>query len=237
MMLTLHVSHIRKSYNGTRVLEDCSFTFERPGIYVLMGPNGCGKSTFLRLCSLLEGPDAGAVDYFYDGKPLQKDIGLRRRITLVLPRVGVFRTSVLKNAAYGLRIRGISRKEAEEEAVKALSFVGLSGKQDHNARTLSSGEVQRLGIARAMAINPEILLLDEPTASVDETNTLAIEDIILRMKRSGSSTVVITTHDKEQAARLADFLLVMKDGKLLPGTVPVYGRSEAKSPPKAGAGS
>jgi len=105
--------------------------------------------------------------------------------------------------------------EMEGKVNKALEFVGLSHKRDQNARTLSSGEAQRLGIARALVIEPEVLFLDEPTASVDQRNTQIIEDIILKMKKEHSSTVIITTHDRAQAERITDHLLTIKDGKIV----------------------
>lgn len=215
MALRLIASNIWKGYNGNQILRECSFSFNEHGIYVLTGPNGSGKSTFLRLCALLEEPDSGEINYFSGEKLVRRDIELRRKITLVLPKVGVFNTSVFKNAAYGLRIRGIGGTEAAAKVDYALEFVGLIDKKNQNALTLSSGETQRLGIARAMVIEPEILFLDEPMASVDEKNTGIIEDIILRMKNDGKSTVVIATHDREQAARLADSFIVMKEGKIL----------------------
>jgi tungstate transport system ATP-binding protein len=212
--LDLIAAHILKTYNGNQVLKDCSFSFERAGIYVLTGSNGCGKSTFLRICSLLEEPDKGEIFYIEGGAALPCDIALKRRMTLVLPKVGLFNTTLFKNVAYGLRIRGIKGKEAADRVDKMLDFVGLGHKKDQNALTLSSGETQRAGLARALVIEPDILFLDEPTASVDEKSTGAIEDIILRLKQDGSCVVVMTTHDHSQAARLADFLMVMKDGKI-----------------------
>ncbi|MGD1074972.1 MAG: ATP-binding cassette domain-containing protein, partial [Thermodesulfovibrionales bacterium] len=178
---------------------------------------GCGKSTFLRLCALLEDPDRGEITYFSGGHALGKDIALRRRITLVLPKVGVFNTTAFQNVSYGLRARGGKGTEIEKKVLKALEFVGLIDRSAQNALTLSSGETQRLGIARAMVIEPELLFLDEPTASVDERNTEIIEDIVLRMKRDGASTVVLATHDKEQAGRLGDWLMEMSRGNISRG--------------------
>jgi len=216
MGLTLSISNVYKSYTGRHVLKDCSYSFERSGTYILTGPNGSGKSTVFRICTLLEDPDRGDVNYLLEGSAVARTIELRRRITLLLPKVGVFNTTVFKNVAYGLTIRGINRDEISERVMKALDFVGLEHKTNQKALTLSSGETQRLGIARAMVIEPEILFLDEPTASVDQENTEIIENIILKMRNMGKSIVVITTHDMPQAKRLADWLLFMKDGKIVP---------------------
>lgn len=140
-------------------------------------------------------------------------------MTMVLPRVGAFNTTVFKNVAYGLSIRAVGETELKHKVDSALAAVGLTHKRGHQALTLSSGELQRLGIARAMAIDPEILFLDEPTASVDEENTGIIEKIILSLKKEGTTTVIITTHDREQAERLADTIIMMRNGRILPGSL------------------
>jgi len=214
MKIGLAASNIWKSYNGNQVLKNCSFSFNDDGVYVLTGSNGCGKSTFFRICALIELPDRGDISYFSDGEIMQKNLGLKRRITLLLPKVGVFNTTVFKNIAYGLTIRGIKRAESEERINKVLEFVQLGRKINQNALTLSSGETQRLGIARALVIEPEILFLDEPTASIDQKNTEIIEDIILKMKNYHKATVIMTTHDMQQARRLAGYLLVMNEGQI-----------------------
>lgn len=216
MSLTMSVEHLRKAYNGRDVVAGCSFAFDRPGVYVLTGPNGCGKSTFLRLCALVEPPDSGSVRFFSGGEPAPPDLCLKRRITLVLPKVGVFNTTVFRNVVYGLLLRHVPKEAAREKGAAALDFVGLGGKGGRNALTLSSGETQRLGIARALAIEPEMLFLDEPTASVDRHNTALIEDIVRHMKQRRKTIVVMTTHDLAQAGRLADRLLAMDDGILSP---------------------
>jgi tungstate transport system ATP-binding protein len=213
--MKLVITHIRKNYNGKPVLKDCSYAFNSSGTYVLMGPNGCGKSTLLRICSLLEEPDGGGLLFRENGAPLIRDLSLRRRMTLVLPRTGVFNTTVFNNAAYGLKVRGMGGNHVKTEVDRSLDFVGLTHKSGQNARTLSSGETQRLGIARALAIAPEILFLDEPTASVDEENTAIIESIIRDLKKNGRTTVIMTTHDKDQAERLADTLLFMREGGII----------------------
>jgi tungstate transport system ATP-binding protein len=214
MGLNLLINAVSKRYSGKTALRDCSFSFDQ-GVYALMGPNGSGKSTLLRVCALLESADTGKVTYAEGADALPHTMSLRRRITLVLPKVGVFNTTVFRNVAYGLTIRGIKRDELMRRAGAALDAVGLAHKMNQNALTLSSGETQRLGLARAMALEPEILFLDEPTASIDEDNTKIVEDIILTMKKGGRTTVIMSTHDREQAARLADTVVMMHEGRII----------------------
>jgi len=168
MSLELTASNISKSYSGTTVLKDCSFRFRSSGIYALMGPNGCGKSTFLRICALLEPPDSGDVTFFSEGKTVVKDISLMRRITLLLPNIGVFNTTVFKNVVYGLNIRNLQKSDVSTKAENALDFVGLLHKKHQKALTLSSGETKRLGYRTCTRLGTEIFFLDEPTASVDQ---------------------------------------------------------------------
>lgn len=215
MSLRLTVSNISRNYNGKPVLKDCSFAFDGGCIYLLMGPNGSGKSTFLRICALLEDPDRGEVNFFSGNDIVRKDMELRRRISLVLPKIGIFNTTVFKNVAYGLKIRGFKKKEIEEKAHRALEFVGLIHKKDLNALTLSSGEAQRLGIARALVIDPEMLFLDEPTASLDPHSTAIIEETIMKVKERGKCTIIMVTHNIFQAKRLADRVLFMYDGMIV----------------------
>lgn len=212
--MKLVLSHIGKAYGGKAVLTDCSAVFEGRGTYVLMGRNGCGKSTLLRICALLEKPDSGEISFFSGASTLPQDLALKRRMTLALARTGVFNTTAFNNVAYGLKIRGVPHEEIAQKVAQTLDFVGLTHKKNQRALTLSSGETQRLGLARALVIGPEILFLDEPTASVDQENTEIIESIIGAMKKDGHTTVIMTTHDREQADRLADCLLVMKQGRI-----------------------
>ncbi|MBW1650062.1 MAG: ATP-binding cassette domain-containing protein [Deltaproteobacteria bacterium] len=212
--MKLTVSNIYKNYNNTTILNNLTYSFKSDSIYVIMGENGVGKSTFLRICALIENPDAGKIIYYKQDKALKNDIETRRRITLLLPKVGIFNTSVYKNAAYGLKVRGMGKNKIKETACEALDFVGLLHKKDQNALTLSSGETQRLGIARALAFKPEFIFLDEPTASVDYKNTKLIEGIIKKLKKTTGATIIMTTHEKEQAIRVGDKILIIEDTKI-----------------------
>ena len=180
MGLSLEVARISKTYNGQAVLRECSFAFEQGRTYALLGPNGSGKSTFLRIAALLEPPDTGSVRYADNG------VGAPRRSAPAppdhpaLPQIGVFNTTVFNNVAYGLKIRGQPSQEIEDRVNGVLATVGLAHKRRQNGLDLSSGETKRLGIARAMVIEPEVFFLDEPTANIDPKNTEIIEQIILR---------------------------------------------------------
>lgn len=216
MGLSLEASHLYQTYNGQPVLKDCSCSFEGGRTYAVLGPNGSGKSTLFRILSLLEPPDAGAVTYRDDHGLLKHDLNLQRKITLLLPRIGVFSTTVFQNVAYGLKIRGLRPPELEARVGAALEAVGLAPKRRQPALGLSSGETKRLGIARALVIEPEVFFLDEPTANIDPVNAEIIEAIILKLKEERKTTIMLITHDPAQGQRLGDQVLAMADGKLIP---------------------
>jgi len=213
--LLLTISRVKKIYNGNSVLNGCSFVFENSKVHTIIGPNGSGKSTLLRICALLEKPDVGAVVYHDGHKNFNDSIELRRKITLVLPKGGLFNMSVFKNAAYGLKIRKNNRHEIKEKVEAALNNVGLFDKRNQNALTLSTGEGQRLALARAMVLKPEVLFLDEPTASLDPSSTSTIEDIITDIKKKQRPTIIMVTHNMFQAQRLADRILFMYEGQII----------------------
>ncbi len=214
MSLALEVTNVSKQYEGKPILKNCSYSFGQAGIYGLIGPNGGGKSTFLRICALLESPDQGAVTYESAGRMIAPNMELRRRITLVLPKVGVFNTSVFKNVAFGLKIRGGTARLIKDKVSEALDYVGIAHKKDQNALTLSSGETQRLGLARALVVEPEVLFLDEPTASIDPHNTAVIEEIILKLRREARTLVIMATHDMEQVKRITDWVIRIEQGRI-----------------------
>lgn len=213
--LKLTISNVRKSYDSKGVLNNCSFVFERGRTHVIIGPNGSGKSTLLRICALLEYPDNGTVIYHDDHKTFEDNVELRRRITLVFPKGGLFNTTVFKNTSYGLKLRKIDKKAREDKVEDTLKDVGLWEKRNQNALTLSTGEGQRLALARAMVLNPDVLFLDEPTASLDPANTTLIEEIITTIKKRYRPTIIMVTHNMFQAQRLADTVIFMYEGQLI----------------------
>jgi tungstate transport system ATP-binding protein len=215
MTLSLSLTDVSKQYEGKSILRDCSYSFDEVGIYGLIGPNGGGKSTLLRICALLEDPDQGTITYVSEGRSSPLDQELRRRITLVLPKVGVFNTSVFKNVAYGLKVRGVPARSIKDKVLGALDYVGMVPKKDQQALTLSSGETQRLGLARALVLDPEVLFLDEPTASIDPQNTAVIEEIILKLRREGRTLVIMATHDMEQVKRITDRVIRVEQGRIV----------------------
>jgi tungstate transport system ATP-binding protein len=212
--LTVHLAGVAKTYNGNQVLTDCSYTFAAGGDYLLLGDNGTGKSTLFRIAALLEAPDRGDVRYFEGEKVLAPDIHLRRRLTMVFPKVGIFSRSVFDNVAYGLKIRGLRQNLMRARVAKALEEVGLTHKISQPATTLSSGETMRLGLARALAIEPEVLFLDEPTTHIDKVNTRLIEECIRRVRQEKALTLIIITHDPAQAERLGGRQLLLSEGRI-----------------------
>lgn len=214
MSISLMLDNVSRTYGQSCVLESVSAEFSS-GVIALMGPNGSGKSTLLRICALIEEPSSGSVGFIEDGRKLPMDIPLRRRVTMVLSGGGIFNSTVCANAAYGLRLRGLRGTELRDKTHAILQRVGLIEKIKQNARSLSSGETQRLALARAMVIEPDVLLLDEPTASVDEDNSVIIEELISGLKRPGGPLVIMATHDRQQAERLSDRVISLRKGNIV----------------------
>ncbi len=173
---------------------------------ILMGPNGSGKTTLLKLAMGLLAPSAGAITYRRRETPA---LGTR---AFVFQKPMMLRRSAAANLAYALKAAG--RRAHRLEIARLLAQVGLGGMGDRPARRLSGGEQQRLALARALARDPEILFLDEPTASLDPASTKAVEDIVARIAESGVK-IVMTTHDLGQARRLASEVVFLAKGRLV----------------------
>jgi len=214
-MISLHMRSLTHRYHDRTVLRDVHLEVPAGARFALVGHNGSGKSTLLRLLAFLERPTAGEVFASSNGTRLSDDLSLRRRIVLVLQRPLLLNTSVLANVLYGLKVRWVPRPEARERAEEALETAGLTGLAHRSARLLSGGEVQLLNLARALAIGPEVLLLDEVTSHLDPANEERVEEIISRLAASGRVTTVLVTQDHEQAARLADRGALLRNGQVV----------------------
>lgn len=193
---------------GVPILGGVTLGIEAGPPTLVVGPNGAGKSVLLRLLHGLLAPTAGQV--LWSAGPG----GARRRHAMVFQRPVLLRRSVLANVLYPLRLAGLARAEAEARARLALALVGLALLAGRAARRLSGGEQQRLALARAAALDPEVLFLDEPCASLDPAATRAVEEIIATLAARGTK-IVMTTHDLGQARRLAGEVVFLHRGRVL----------------------
>jgi tungstate transport system ATP-binding protein len=227
------VDGLRHVFDGREVLSIDRLAIAEGGVTVLVGENGSGKTTLLRILNGLLAPAAGRV--FFRGLQVAGNGGgavltagraaVRARSVMVHQLPLVFRGTVGQNVGYGLRIRGVPRNQITRRVAGALGEVGLPGFAGRRATALSGGEMQRVCLARALALEPEVLLLDEPTANVDPDSRSVVERVVRARARSGVS-VVMSTHVMETAYRLCDTLLRLEAGRIvepgenvLPGAV------------------
>jgi len=220
----VRLSNVTHAFGDETVVEDLSLSIDPGEVVAIIGPSGVGKTTVLRILALFLEPTAGTVTL--DGRnvwSLSEDerLQLRRRIGMVFQEASLFDATVERNVEYGLRVRESWRERLRDElwsvlgsngtpeaVTEALDFVGLSDKLHQEARSLSGGEAQRVSFARALAYDPEYLLLDEPTSDLDPRNTALIEAAV-REARDRGIGVGIATHDMHQAERIADRVAVI----------------------------
>ena len=209
-LLPLELRGLTYEANGKCVIDDLDLTIEEPGITVIMGPNGAGKSVLLRLIHGLIAPTGGEV--LWGGKRMSREVA--RRQAMVFQKPVLLRRSAAANIWHALGLRGIARTERPIRVGDALKLAGLDGRASTPARVLSGGEQQRLCLARALSLEPNILLLDEPSASLDPASTLAIEELLVDAQRRGIK-VIIVTHDVGQARRLARDVIFLHHGRVV----------------------
>lgn len=225
----LRLAGVTHGFDDTGVLEDVTLSVKQGEIVAIIGPSGTGKTTLLRLLALFEDPDGGTISF--GGEDVwtlsgEQRLAARRRIGMVFQEPNLFDATVRRNVAYGRHIRRGWRErlqrlvarfganEADPAVAEALETVGLDDAHGQQADSLSGGEAQRVAFARALAYDPDFLLLDEPTSDLDPRNTAVLEAAV-EAARSEGRGVAIATHDMNQAERVADRVAVMLGGELI----------------------
>ena len=223
--ICLKVENLNLFYGQKQALYDINMEMPKKRVTAYIGPSGCGKSTLLRCINRMNDlVDSAKIDgkILLDGENIyDKDVrvaALRRRVGMVFQKPNPFPRSIFENVAYGLRIQGVNDKRILEETVEnalrgAALWDEMKDRLNDNALGMSGGQQQRLVIARAIAIEPEVLLLDEPASALDPISTLKIEELINELKEK--YTIVIVTHNMQQAARVSDYTAFMYMGELI----------------------
>jgi tungstate transport system ATP-binding protein len=204
---------LKQVYEDRCVLDIPSFQIRQGEILAVIGPSGAGKSTLLRLLNFLELPSQGRLDF--ESQPVSPDLSIekRRRVTTVFQRPVLLKRSVAANLKFGVQLRGISLDPVRKD--EWLDKLGLTELEHQSAAKLSAGEAQRVALARALLTDPDVLLLDEPTANLDPYNVGLIEKIVQEEHQARQTTVVIVTHNIFQARRVANRTALLLDGKLI----------------------
>uniref|UniRef100_UPI0034DEC28C ABC transporter ATP-binding protein n=1 Tax=Streptomyces flavofungini TaxID=68200 RepID=UPI0034DEC28C len=214
----IRFEHVTKRYaDGTTAVDDLSFEVAEGELVTLVGPSGCGKTTTMKMVNRLIEPSEGRI--FVDGEDISgtDPVELRRRIGYVIQQVGLFpHKTVLENTATVPHLLGVKRGKARERAAELLDLVGLDPSVfgDRYPEQLSGGQRQRVGVARALAADPPVLLMDEPFGAVDPVVREHLQNEFLRLQQSVRKTVLFVTHDIEEAVRLGDRIAVYGHGRI-----------------------
>ncbi|MFF0748108.1 ABC transporter ATP-binding protein [Streptomyces sp. NPDC004267] len=222
---TVEFRGLRRRFGTTTALDGLDLTVAPGELLALLGPSGCGKTTALRMLAGFEHPDSGAV--LVDGKDITGVPAHRRDAGMVFQSYSLFpHLGVLDNIAFGLRMRKVAKAERRRTAAELLDLVGLGDKGDRFPHQLSGGQQQRIALARALALRPRVLLLDEPLSALDAKVRLTLRDEIRRIQQELGITTLFVTHDQEEALSMADRVAVMRAGRLEQCAPPaeLYGR-------------
>ena len=230
----IRVRDLAVRYRGRYAIKGINIDFRRNHITAIIGPSGCGKSTLLRslnrMNDLIPGAEVEGKVLYHDVDVYSKEVdpvALRSKIGMVFQRPNPFPMSIFDNVAFGLRVNGLKLTKSEmyqrvkEALVKAALWDEVKDRLDAHAYSLSGGQQQRLCIARALAVEPEVLLLDEPTVSLDPISTAKIEELLISIKKD--YTIVIVTHNMLQAARVSDYTAVMMPDEEMVGRLIEFG--------------
>ena len=209
--MVLYIDNLTKKYGKKTVLDIKSLTIEKEKITGITGPNGCGKSTLLNIISGMDDEFSG--DISYNGQALSR--GEVENMTYVFQKPYLFKRSVLENIAYPLKLRGLSHEQRDKRAMEMMVRFEIEDLKDERADLLSGGESQKVALARALVFEPKLLLLDEPTSSIDPDSIEVMEREILDFNKKTQATIVIVTHNMDQASRLCHNILSLNQGKVV----------------------
>lgn len=221
----VHVEKMNFYYGAVQALFDINMDIAEKKVTAFIGPSGCGKSTFLRTLNRMNDIiDGTRIEgkVMIDGSdiygPMTDVVGLRKKVGMIFQKSNPFPKSIFDNIAYGPRLHGVKDKNklmeiVESCLVKSALWDEVKDRLDKSAMGLSGGQQQRLCIARALAINPEVVLMDEPASALDPKSTLKIEDLVNELKKD--YTIIIVTHNMQQAGRVSDYTAFFYEGKLI----------------------
>ena len=216
-MALVELVNLGQQFQDKIILKDINLKVERGEAFALIGPTGAGKTTLIRLIDLLDSPAKGQI--YFDGVEVTRSgsrrLAARRRMGYVQQKPIVFNMNVFDNVACGLKWRHETGKAIRMKVEKSLEMVDMTEYQSRDAKTLSGGETQRIAIARALVTEPEILLLDEPTANLDPVSTTKIESVLTYIIQEKRTTILMATHDMSQGQRLAQIIGVLMAGELV----------------------
>jgi len=210
------IENLSQVFDNRLVLNIPRLSFEAKKIHAITGPNGSGKTTLCNILGLLLKPTTGKI--WYQGEMVYENGGLperlRKKITMVHQSPFLFHTTVGKNLAYGLKVRNYPRSQRNQKVEAFLKLMGIEHLRYQQGPRLSGGETQRVAVARALAIDPEVLILDEFTANVDRNYVKIIEEVIQDIFRQKNITIFLVTHDENQASRIAHTVTHLIDGEI-----------------------
>ncbi|RLI61519.1 MAG: phosphate ABC transporter ATP-binding protein, partial [Candidatus Thorarchaeota archaeon] len=213
-MAVISLTGVTVEFDSTRALDHIDLRVEPGEVLSIIGPNGAGKTTLLRVMAGLQRPSSGLLSFRGRAVTDTELPEFRRRVTMVFQKPILFGTTVFNNVAYGLRIRGVPETEVKQRVTAALEEVGMHGLAGRQARTLSGGEQKRVALAMARVTQPDVILLDEPTAYLDRDGVALVDDIVQCFRREGHVAVAIATHDILRVAHLSDQTLILDAGRI-----------------------
>jgi iron(III) transport system ATP-binding protein len=212
-MVSVHLRGVTKAFGDKKAVDNATLDIPAGELFFLLGPSGCGKTTCLRILAGFYDPDEG--DVLFDDRPMSAVPAHRRNTGMVFQNYALWpHLTVYENVEYGLNVRGVGRDEKRERVMRALGTVHMSEQAQMRPNQLSGGQQQRIALARALVIEPDVLLLDEPLSNLDAKLRLELRHEIRRIHQEVGITAIYVTHDQSEALSLADRLAVMNDGRI-----------------------